>query len=238
MAVLVGAAVSIVSWQASADTKFELGVRTGYAKPFGRVYDHEGSSSGGKITNVVVGQVPFWVDMGARIGGQLFVGGYVSYGVEVFSGDYSDMCDEADRALEAQGGNVSCSASDVRLGAQAHYHFGGPDVGIDPWIGGGLGYEWLSVSETASAGGESLEIGATAHGFEFVNLQGGLDFPVSEAVALGPFVAFSLASYRKARLICDGSICDQLDADETTNAYDDTALHEWLFFGVRAAFVF
>jgi hypothetical protein len=237
--VLVGAAISIVSTGASAaDAKFELGLRTGYALPFGKVFDENDGTAGDDVKEVVVGQVPLWLDVGARIGGQIFVGGYVQYGIGVLAGSLSDDCDAADRNAEAGGGSVSCSASDVRLGAQAHYHFGQAGASVDPWVGAGLGYEWISISETARGGGESLEISTTAHGFEFLNLQAGLDVMASETIGIGPFVALSLASYRKARASCDGSICELFDFQEQTVTYDDTALHQWLFFGVHGAFVF
>ena len=179
----LAAMVFVFSPDASADAKFELGLRTGYGVPFGKVYDGEGNDSGDDLSEGVAGQIPLWVDAGARIGGKLFVGGYAVYGLGILSDEFSNDCDDADQAADAVGGSVSCSASDVRLGAQVQYHFGEAGASIDPWVGGGLGYEWLSISEQIEVSGEDADLTLTLHGFEFLNVQFGLDFPVSDAVA-------------------------------------------------------
>jgi hypothetical protein len=89
-----------------------------------------------------------------------------------------------------------------------------------PWIGAGLGYEWLRLS---SSGGEEA-VNGTLSGFEFVNLQGGVDFkPLDDTnFGVGPFLAFSLAQYSTA---ADGG------------DIRDKTLHEWLNLGVRGTFV-
>jgi hypothetical protein len=235
-ALSLSAMVFVFSPDASADAKFELGLRTGYGLPFGKVYDEEGTASGEDLSEGVAGQIPLWVDAGARIGGKLFVGGYVVYGIGILSDEFSNDCDDADQAADAFGGSVSCSISDVRLGAQVQYHFGEAGASIDPWVGGGLGYEWLSLGQRIELSGEDADLAVTLHGFEFLNVQLGLDFPVSPNVALGPFAAFTFASYGTGRVSCSGSLCG--DEDSESESIDDTAIHEWLFLGVRAAFVF
>lgn len=228
--------VFVFSPDASADAKFELGLRTGYGLPLGKLYDEEGNDSGDDLNEGIAGQIPLWVDAGARIGGKLFVGGYAVYGLGILAEEFSDDCDDADQAADALGGSVSCSVSDVRLGAQVQYHFGEAGASIDPWVGGGFGYEWLSVSEEIEVSAGDADLTVTFHGFEFLNLQFGLDFPVANGVALGPFAAVTFASYGTGRISCDGSLCG--DADDESESIDDTAVHEWLFLGVRGAFVF
>jgi hypothetical protein len=233
----LGVAITAFSPNAFADTKFELGFRTGYGIPFGKIYDREETdSSNNDIKDGVAGQIPLWVDIGARLNGQLFIGGYVVYGVGLLADEFSNDCDDADQAADALGGSVSCSVSDVRLGANVHYHFGAPGASLDPWIGAGLGYEWLTLSEGISVGSQAVDLSITLHGFEFANLQAGLDFPLSEVAALGPFVAVSFASYGTGRVTCSGD-CGTAD-DTQSESIDDTSVHEWLFLGVRAAFVF
>ena len=99
---LVASAVAFVASRADAETKLELGVRTGYALPFGDIYD----PSAGELASrdVTIGQVPLWFDIGARmgvdagvsdnaaVGGAAFTVGkylsprlYLSYGVGLFT---------------------------------------------------------------------------------------------------------------------------------------------------------
>ena len=85
---------------------------------------------------------------------------------------------------------MSCSAKDLRLGLNVHYHFS-PGESFDPWVGLGAGYEWLVLDE--SAGGVSVS--ETASGFEFGNLQLGGDFAVAPNFGIGPFFTFTLAQY-------------------------------------------
>jgi len=242
---LVGAALVVRSAPASAEpqaAKVELGLRTGYGIPVGRYLDDDNgveaddASQAGEsfeINSNAVGQIPIWFDLGARIG-QVYVGGYLAYGIVVFSSEHGDDCEQLDQFAQRRGGGASCSFHGLRLGANAHYHFGAPGASIDPWLGGGFGYEWLSQGFFAEVQGQEADFGVTYHGFEFLNVQGGLDFPVSDSTAFGPFIATTLASYRSASLSCTGSACD--DEVSTSESIDDTALHTWVFLGVRGSF--
>ena len=72
----------------------------------------------------------------------------------------------------------------------------------------------------------------TAHGFEFLNLQAGLDFAPAPQVGIGPFVAFSLGQYSRTK----GETSDPtLIVDD--GEIENKALHQWLFLGVRGMFV-
>jgi hypothetical protein len=145
------------------------------------------------------------------------VGAYFQYGF----GISGDSCNE-------------CSVHNMRLGGQVHYHFM-PWEAVDPWIGAGIGYEWLSVSASQSftfAGvTQSIEASSTVHGFEFVNLQGGVDFLPSEGTTfgLGPFVALSIAKYS------NGSA--EVNGEKTSGDVQNASVHEWLTLGVRGTFV-
>ena len=226
-------------------TKVELGFRTGYGIPIGRYLDadpgttnNDASQAGEsfEINSDAAGQIPIWFDLGARIG-QVFVGGYFAYGIIVFSDEHADDCERIDEFAQGLGGSASCSFHSLRLGANAHYHFGAAleeGAPIDPWFGGGLGYEWLSQGFFLEARGEEGDLGVTYQGFEFVNVQAGVDLPVSDTAAFGPFIAATLASYHTASLSCVGSACDE--EESTSQDIDDTAVHTWFFVGVRGAF--
>lgn len=116
---------------------------------------------------------------------------------------------------------------------QVHYHFGPASKG-HAWIGGGIGYEWWRFSTSVKQGGQSATASAGARGFEFLNFQVGGDFPLSGAAALGPFVAVSVAQYDTAFVDCSG---DCTGVTTSSERIDNKAFHEWLFFGVRGAFL-
>ena len=118
---------------------------------------------------------------------------------------------------------VSCSASDLRLGLNVNYHFA-ISPSFDPWVGLGVGYEWLMLS--ASGGGVSAD--ATASGFEFANVQVGGDIPINSSFVVGPFFAVSIGQY--------SSISVSENRMSASQDLNPTSIHEWFMFGVRAAF--
>jgi hypothetical protein len=219
------------SGNARADTKFELGARLGYGVPFGR-----GTSDGSELKSTIAGQVPIWLEAGARIADHFFAGAYFDYGFGVLASETSDACRADQASAIGAGVDVSCNTNAVRLGAEFSYHIF-PKRQFDPWLGAGFGYEWFALSETASVGANSATLTIGTHGFEVMNLQLGLDISVSENTALGPFTAFTLARYRKATLGCSGECSATAPADSSVDI-DDKTLHEWLLFGARVTYRF
>jgi len=112
----------------------------------------------------------------------------------------------------------------MRLGANFIYHVT-PTQPADLWLGFGVGYEWLRLSVSSDRG---VAGDATGSGFEFANFQAGVDFAVTPAFALGPFVSFSLGEYRTLSLSGAGSSADEDIVSKS--------LHEWLVLGVRGSF--
>lgn len=165
------------------------------------------AAEGLEMGDFVSGQIPLWLDVGYRIMPALMVGGYLQYGFGILGGDVSDACDAT---------GADCSASVVRLGAQGQYHFM-PWEAVDPWVGLGIGYEWASQSIGDASFG--------ARGFEFLNLQGGADFAVADGLAVGPFLSFSLGQYSTSWV------------EDESSDIEETAMHQWLTFGVRGTFV-
>jgi hypothetical protein len=225
LGVLAGAWLCFGSGSARADTKFEMGARLGYGVPFGK-----GASDGSKLNTAIVGQVPVWLDAGARIADHYFVGMYFDYGFGVSSSETKAACKLDQAAVAGQGVDVSCSSHDARVGVEFLYHLL-PTQRFDPWLGVGFGYEWFGLSETASVGTSSATVTFGTHGFELVNLQLGLDISISESVVVGPFMAFTLAQYRKSTLGCSGD-CSGAIVDSSADINNKT-VHEWLLFGAR-----
>jgi hypothetical protein len=174
--------------------------------------------------------IPLQLDLGYRVIPELAIGGYVMYGFGFLPDDTSERCDDTDNVA---GVTASCSVHDVRLGIQAQYHFL-PRKKLDPWLGLGVGYEWLTFGIDASGGGSDVDISATIHGFEFVNLQGGLDFKVARGLGLGPFLSFSIGQYSDTSSSCSGA-CTGFNSN--SEDVENKALHQWLLLGIRGTFV-
>jgi outer membrane protein W len=202
------ASASVSTSEGAPSGKFVIGARLGYGIPMGDGSEGEAMSDG------LSGQIPIWLDLGYMVTPNIMVGLYGQYGFGLLSSDMNDACDTQ---------SIDCSASIVRLGIQGQYHLS-PAEKFDPWLGLGIGYEWATLSQ--SAGGVSLS--TTTKGFEFVNLQGGLDYKLSPAFGIGPFLSFSLGQY--------GSYSSSGGGQSASGDIDKTAIHEWLTFGVRGAF--
>lgn len=203
---------------AKGDGKFVLGLRLGYALPMGAVAENnDGSSS--NMSDTVSGHVPIWIDAGYMLSSDVMFGFYTQYAFGGVAGPLKAQCAQASSA------GISCSASDVRFGIQFQYHSARGQK-VDPWLGVGVGYEWLTVNVS----GAGQDGSTTAQGFEFFNLQAGLDFKASHDWGFGPFISFSLGQYGSTSN--SGSVARVSPGGDIANP----ALHEWLTFGVRGTF--
>jgi opacity protein-like surface antigen len=224
MVIVFGAALLAASTARAADpaqSGIEIGLRTGYAFAAGN-RGATPTQTDEAVGNYVAGQVPLWLDIGYRLNSDLYLGGFFQYGFGIVNDDRQDPC-----RLD----NVDCSASDTRLGVMARYHLpvGSP---LSPWLGLGIGYEWATFSANQSLIGSS-NTDATWSGFEFANVQVGADYHLAPKVALAPFVSVSFGQFRHAsRETTIGTTTTTMDEDVT-----QTSVHEWILFGVRAAFM-
>jgi outer membrane protein W len=153
---------------------------------------------GDKMSDAFSGMIPIWLDVGYMVTPNIMVGVYGNYGIVSLKDCSGD-----------------CSASQLRFGVQGQYHIS-PAEKLDPWFGLGIGYEKMSVK----AGGDDGSIS----GMEYLNLQAGLDYKLSPAFGLGPFLSFSLGQYGSAS---SGGVSADIP---------ETAMHQWLTLGVRGAF--
>jgi outer membrane protein len=108
------------------------------------------------------------------------------------------------------------------FGLDSHYHLL-PDQSVDPWVGLGVGYEILDFN--VSVQGRSS---TAANGFQFFNLQFGADYKALPNLGLGPFVMFGLGQYSNCSFSGSGA--------PSSCTVQETALHEWLTFGVRGEY--
>lgn len=195
-----------------ARTGFQLGLRTGYSIPMGKLADGENS----EMSEFTTGQVPLLIDIGGKVIPNLFVGGYLGLGFGGAAGNTADLCDAAD---------ASCVAISFRLGIEAIFSFL-PDGAINPWIGYGIGREATGVGGSNDDDQEST---VTYSGWEFARFMVGADFRINRTFGVGPFVDYSLGSYSTVSVTNDPGA----DAD---NDIDETAMHQWLTFGARFVF--
>ena len=201
---LLGSTVAFAKAPPKAKTGFQLALRPGIAVPLGDV------SEGAEMSDLLGVQFPFTVDIGAKVIPNLFVGAYLGSSVGLPSGDLADVCDFAGK---------DCLAYGLRLGIQAQYHIL-PKQRANPWVGYGIGYEWLAITDASDEAGEAIGFG----GLEFAHFLAGLDFRLTPIFGVGPFADFSLGSYSTTS---DGN--DSSDIPRT-------ALHYWLTFGARFVF--
>ncbi len=191
-------------------THFEASLRVGFGIPLGSVLDASGSTFAGStsMSDYASFTIPVIVDVGVRLSGTVFLGAYFSYG---FGGS-------TDAATCGSGFN--CSPSTLRFGGEVHWHPLG-SAGTDPWIGLGSGYEKLSIGVSGDATGT-----LAFSGWEFANLQLGIDFPLGGAFRVGPWVSFSIGQY--GSLTATGG-----NGGFTGGDINQKAIHEWLMGGIR-----
>jgi len=206
-----GAAPAAASPAASPDPNaphFEAAVRAGFGVPLGEAFGSGGTLSN-KMSDYASYSIPIWVDVGVRLWGSLFLGGYFSYG---FGGSTdASTC----------GSGFSCSPSTLRFGGQVHWHPLG-SASVDPWVGLGSGYEKLSIGVSGGSTSGTFEFS----GWEWVTAQLGLDFALGSVFRIGPWVSFSIGQYGSGTIAGSGG-------GSQSGPIDNKGTHEWLMGGVR-----
>lgn len=150
---------------ASVKNAFEIGVATGYAQGAGKL--------GGELEleDVAGAGGAVELDLGYRIIRQLSIGAYGTLGTF----DQGDAIDSDTNVLAAT------------AGVQAAWHFR-PDYSIDPWVSLATGWKglWLDPQNGKTT---SLQ------GLELARVQVGVDYRVSEDIAIAPVVGASLSMF-------------------------------------------
>lgn len=213
LAVLLGGVLLLGSAAARAQTPqrslgLDLGLRVGYAIPFG---DIDGTA-GNSLSSQVSGAIPFILEAGYRFTPVLTAGVLVEYAFGQVN-DAGTGCGTA---------NVSCSASMTQLAVEGLFYipFHAPFV---PWLGLATGYEWASLDASGT-----LVNSIAVRGAEFLTLQAGGDFLVAPRFALGPFLSYSIGRYATSST--------RINNTTITNDIADPSTHEWLQLGVRGTF--
>jgi hypothetical protein len=206
-------------------SSMELGLRTGYGIPIGRVTRDATT----ELNDLISGQVPIGVDLGARVNGHVAFGLYYSYGFGLVGGDLRDTCDLLEASMPGATVDVSCYARSHRVGLQLGYHFF-PRHDFDPWIAAGIGHEFLDVTLSSLSDSGSATSTLDADGMELIHVQAGLDYRLGEHFRAGPFLGLTMTTYGSFTRSCHGA-CGV--AGSSGGDVQNGAAHTWLFLGLR-----
>lgn len=188
---------------------FEAALRVGFGVPMGSAFNVSATSLiNTAMTDYDSFTIPVMVDVGVRLWGSLFLGGYFAYG---FGGSTE---------ANACGAGFSCTPHTLRVGGEVIWHVLG-SAALDPWVGVGSGYESLSIGVSGDAGSGTYEFS----GWEYGILQVGVDFALSPLFRLGPWISFSVGQY--------GTESASGASGSGSKPIPQTATHEWFMGGVR-----
>jgi hypothetical protein len=115
------------------------------------------------------------------------------------------------------------------VGFEALWHFA-PDGAVDPWAGLG----GLRVVEPQRQRAQWGSVSATFRGFEWVNVQLGLDFRLGRYFRLGPFLQARVGQYDSGSL---GIVNGQGVEASASADLPSKAAHAWIDVGVRLGFL-
>jgi len=182
------ACLSAVVLATTARAEVAIDLKAAYALPFGNIATATTVTTDrhGSLANVVSGAIPLEVAARYRFTPKFSAGIYFQYG-PAFVAAYSCLA------------SFSCSASSVRVGAEAVYGFL-PDSTFNPWVSVGSGWEWLNQTVDIPSNGtvpaSTQKLGLS--GWEWVNVQVGADWNLSKMFAAGPYVGFFGGQYSSA----------------------------------------
>jgi hypothetical protein len=203
-----------VNAPAAAPTKNLTGLTLvaglGFGQPFGDYGKSSSSSSDTSMGSLTSGQFPFSIGAGYRPIPLL------SFGL---TGQFAPLTSKNCPSSE------SCSFSDSRIGGEVRFHII-PDQMFSPWVSAGIGYEWLTLTE--SEGSLSADTTFTGWDFEF---QVGGDIRVTPFMTIGPYVGLRLGTFGHASF--SGDVSTPVDADIPDA---NQAMHGWWTLGARASF--
>ncbi len=201
---------------------FEAGLRVGYSFANGDYASGVpiGSASDQNLLPGVSGAVSFGGELGVRIAHSVFLGGFFHYGL------VGTSCVDP----PASGVLVTCSGHDIKAGVETILHLA-PRASIDPWLGFGLGHEWLQVSVTES-GVQTGTATQTLDGWNFADVSLGLDFHVNDSVGVGPYFELTSGSFTSD----SESVSVPGSSAAASSDVSSQSSHQWFTLGLRGTF--
>jgi hypothetical protein len=190
-------------------TAFELGARAGVSFPFGQ------ASAGKNLSDLVGPAFPFTFEAGVRLFGRYELAAVGQYAIGTVNSTSSSGC---------YTGSNACTSSIGQIGVEFLYHPLGL-ARIDPFIGVGLGYEWLVVRATVQKKNYDLALG----GWNWAVVQGGVEFPVGKLFRVGPYALVSVGQY----VASDYTVPTANGPVSGSSPIANPAVHLWLSVGIR-----
>jgi hypothetical protein len=208
----IGSAVAVAAalvLAGPAEAQVALDLKVGYALPTGDVLKFGGSDFYGPMKNTWSGEIPIEVAVRYRFSPRFSAGVYFQYDPALVS---SRLC----------AAGMSCSGSDIRTGVEAVFAFL-PDRFLNPWLSVGTGWQWTHFS--IAAGNDSAAL--TYSGWEYFNVQAGLDFNLSSLFAVGPYLGYFGGTYTSLSSTLNGATAS------TPIDSEFRAFHGWFQFGAK-----
>jgi hypothetical protein len=213
---------------ALASAQVSLGLRAGYAFPFGDAYEQSGLGTF-KQSDLAKGALPLQLDATWRFSPAVSAGVYVSYGFGQAGSRLKELC--------ATPGSSCKDPTFIRYGAQGAYTFEAAGK-LDPWLGLSVGVEQASFGVKSFVYGVipgspptvlAADLDGTLRGWE-AGVAGGADYRLSPSFAIGPVVSFSVGQYTVQHITLAGQ------GTVAGGGVDTAKTHEWLTLGVRGRF--
>lgn len=211
---LVASFVFAPAVASAQNSGFALGMRAGYAVPFGDAGD------GASLSDLAKGAVPVQVDVDYRLTNAWRMGVSLSFGP-------ARVADAAKTALEAGGLREVGDHRQQVLAFQVARAFN-TSGSFAPWVGVEGGYEWTRYAGGRLASGLETEVGRS--GFTGAVLVGG-DYAVSPRFTVGPYVAVDLGRYTQDLTWVENDGASSTDIR-------DRGLHQWVRAGIKATWIF
>src|SRR5512138_1145182 len=202
-ALVVAVAALAAPPPAAAGPRFALASRLGVGVPLGD------AAQGVRLGDATAAQLPLALEASWLATPALALGACGSWGYAFPGSGLRDACDRV---------GASCSAASFRTGVQAIWSFA-PGAPRRPWAGAGLGYEWLSTDA-----GEARHVW---RGWEWLFLQGGVEWKTGARTSLGPFLSAGIGRYGQQTIRSGG--------DVAVLEVADPGVHGWIQLGVRGA---
>jgi hypothetical protein len=191
-----------------ADTGLVLGARLGYGSPGGKI-----SNEDPRLDDLIDSKIPIWLELGYR------------FNPTVRGGLYLELAPMSVNDTFCLPGR-SCDAGSVRFGIDVQFHLS-PFHPVDPWIGAGIGAEFISADAYDPTIDDISTFGYG--GVEFPLLEAGVDLTVSPRFALGPYVSWSAGRFTSYSVSSPGFA-------DTSGRIQSRATHSWFQIGVKGTF--
>jgi hypothetical protein len=194
---------------------FALDVKVAYAVPVGSgwgssTWEDFGYHPAWPMTDAWTGAVPLEVAGRYRFTPALSAGVYFQWGPAFVTSS-------------AFNGIAGTSGYDMRVGVEAVYGFM-PDASWNPWVSLGTGWEWTQYA--------GQDASFTMSGWEFLNVQAGVDFRLSPTFGLGPYLGFVGGNYTNFSAVSAG-----VNSGGAIPS-GGRAFHGWLQFGLKGTATF